>query len=354
MKRLLRYTILLVGLLVFTVLSIDAYVSYAVKKQVYGDIKELPHNRVGLVLGTSKYVSTGVQNLFYKYRIEAAVELYKAGKIDFILVSGDNREANYNEPATMKKDLVAAGIPERHIFLDYAGFRTLDSIIRSDAVFTAGVVTVISQRFHNERALFIANRRGIKAIAYNAQDPPGKYRAKVMLREKLARVKMVLDLLFNKQPKFFGDQVNIKDTGVSYKIDLKNYKAPSFEDYPMLDNDNISIKYLSKTVRNNESSDTRPYAEVCKDWTLNQEDVLGLLPHFKPINSVEWHHRYDVLQCAVQGTVLIDSVEYTFSINAGSYLSLSDGKGTYIYGCDEDNCEGMFLSSPWQDDEDAY
>jgi len=212
MKRLLKYTLILLALLVIFVVSVDMYVTYTVKKQVYEDIQTIGHRKVGLLLGTSKYVAGGRVNLYYKYRIEAAVALYNAGKIDFILVSGDNRRENYNEPWTMKKDLEAAGIPPGRIILDYAGFRTLDSIVRSYAVFDAGSIIVISQRFHNERALFIANRKGINAIAYNAQDPPQRLQIKVMIREKLARVKMLLDLVFNKQPKFYGDKVMIEDT----------------------------------------------------------------------------------------------------------------------------------------------
>lgn len=216
MKRLLKYTLILLALLVIFVVSVDIYVTYTVKKQLYNDIQTIGHRKVGLLLGTSKYVAGGRVNLYYKYRIEAAVALYKAGKIDFILVSGDNRRENYNEPWTMKKDLEAVGIPPGRIILDYAGFRTLDSIVRSDAVFDAGNIIVISQRFHNERALFIANRKGINAIAYNAQDPPQRLQIKVMIREKLARVKMLLDLVFNKQPKFYGDKVTIEDMTAKY------------------------------------------------------------------------------------------------------------------------------------------
>lgn len=225
MKRLVRYIILLVGLLVFTVLSIDAYVAHAVKQQVYDDVRTIAHNKVGLVLGTSKYVSKGRVNLYYKYRIEAAVELFNYGKIDFILVSGDNRKANYNEPETMRRDLIAAGIPEGRIFMDYAGFRTLDSIVRSKAVFETDDITIISQRFHNERALFIANKKGIKAIGYNAQDPPGELQVKVLFREKLARVKMLLDLLLNKQPKFYGKKIKVRDTTGNKKTETDTVSA---------------------------------------------------------------------------------------------------------------------------------
>lgn len=212
MKRLLKYTLILLVLLVVFVVSVDMYITYSVKKQIYNDIQTVGNRKVGLLLGTSKYVAGGRVNLYYKYRIEAAVALFRAGKIDFILVSGDNRRENYNEPWTMKKDLEAAGVPPGRIILDYAGFRTLDSIVRSRAVFGSDSIIVISQCFHNERALFIANHKGINAIAYNAQGPPRQLQVKVMIREKLARVKMLLDLLFNKQPRFYGDMVMIEDT----------------------------------------------------------------------------------------------------------------------------------------------
>lgn len=290
MKRLFKFILISLFFLVLVIFSIDAYVAHSVKKQLNNNIQTIAHNRVGLVLGTSKYVSKGVHNLYYKYRIEAAVELYKAGKIDFILVSGDNRTEQYNEPQTMKKDLIAAGIPERHIFLDYAGFRTLDSIIRSNAVFTAGAITIISQRFHNERALFIANRRGVQAIAYNAQDPPEKYQIKVLLREKLARVKMMLDLLFNKQPKFFGDKVDIKEEFIV--VDSIDNKPVSY----YLDNAQVSqlaVKFLNKefTPSDNDETDSllhlvltdndslRPFYRWCLNEVINTSDgALGEYP----------------------------------------------------------------------------
>lgn len=212
MKRLLKNILLLIAVLVITVLGVDRYVSKSVEQQLYDHIETIGHHKVGLLLGTSKYAAGHRINLYYKYRIEAAVRLFRAGKIDFILVSGDNRALSYNEPQMMKKDLVAAGIPEGRVVLDYAGLRTLDSVVRSDAVFGAVDIVIISQRFHNERALFIANRKGIRAVAFNAQDPPARFHIKVWIREKLARVKMMLDLWMNKQPRFFGDKIAIEDT----------------------------------------------------------------------------------------------------------------------------------------------
>ena len=182
---------------------------------VYNSVEEIPHNKVGLLLGTSKYVARGQLNLFYKHRIEAAHTLFSSGKIDYILVSGDNSTHYYNEPKKFKDDLISIGIPEDRIILDYAGFRTLDSVVRAKEVFGENAITIISQRFHNERALFIASSHNIKAIAYNAQDVSRKYGLKVHLREYLARVKVFLDILFNVQPKFLGDPIPIPNIASS-------------------------------------------------------------------------------------------------------------------------------------------
>ncbi len=205
---LLAFSVLL-GLAAAGVLAVDAWVTRSTKAYLFTDVAAVPHRRVGLLLGTAKYVAGGRINLYYKYRIEAAVALYSAGKVDFILVSGDNGRKEYNEPETMRDDLVAAGIPREKIFLDYAGFRTLDSIVRCKEVFGETGITVISQPFHNARALFLAQRKGFDAVGFNARDVTGAYGAKVQLREKGARVKMLLDLWFGKGPRYGGPRVII-------------------------------------------------------------------------------------------------------------------------------------------------
>jgi SanA protein len=110
----------------------------------------------------------------------------------------------------LKKDLIKRGIPASKIFLDYAGFRTLDSVVRCREIFGQHAVTIISQPFHNERAVFIARNKGIKAIGFNARDVNKYYGFKTQAREKLARGKMVLDLIFNKQPRFLGEKIIIQ------------------------------------------------------------------------------------------------------------------------------------------------
>lgn len=179
------------------------------KDQTYTDIEAVPYNKVGVVLGTSKYLTNGNENLFYRYRINAAYQLYQAQKVDFLLVSGDNGTHQYDEPTTMKNDLIQKGIPANKIYLDYAGFRTLDSMIRTKEVFGQQRFTVISQPFHNERAIAIAQWNGCYAVGFNAKSVSGRYGIKVYIREFFARVKMMLDLIFGKEPKFYGPKIDI-------------------------------------------------------------------------------------------------------------------------------------------------
>jgi len=172
-------------------------------------LSALPHTKVALVLGTSKYIAKGRPNLYYTQRIMAAASLYKAGKVEYLLVSGDNRKLNYNEPATMRRDLVAAGVPKEKITCDFAGFRTLDSIVRAKRVFGQDRLIIVSQRFHNERALFLAQASGVDAVGYDA-DESSTQSAKVALRENLARVQAVLDVwVLHTRPKFLGEHIAI-------------------------------------------------------------------------------------------------------------------------------------------------
>ncbi len=213
LKKIKFYKRLFVFILVSIILSIvisNYVVSYTVKTKVFESIDSIPHNNVGLVLGTNKYLTSGYTNAYYSYRIDAAVKLFEANKINFILVSGDNGNTRYDEPTTMKDDLIERGIPVSKIFLDYAGFRTFDSVIRANKVFGQQKITVISQKFHVERALFIANQNNIDAIGFVASKVSANYGFKTMVREKFARVKLMLDILFNKQPKFLGKKIEIK------------------------------------------------------------------------------------------------------------------------------------------------
>lgn len=191
-------------------LTCNKVITNAAENKTYWNVENIPKNRVGLVLGTSNKLVGGGSNPYYTNRIKATLELYRAGKIDFVLVSGDNGSLYYNEPNVFKKDLIKGGIPAENIFLDYAGFRTLDSMVRAKAIFGLDNVTVISQKFHNERAIYLAEKKGLRAIGFNADGISLHHGLKVQLREYFARVKVFIDLALNTQPKFLGEKIEIK------------------------------------------------------------------------------------------------------------------------------------------------
>lgn len=211
MTRLIWFFLLAILVVGLSVLLVDKTVAYTVKDKLYksGELQEVPKNKVGLVLGTTKILANGRLNRYYKYRIAAAAKLYEAGKVDYLLVSGDNKTKDYDEPTDMYNDLIKVGVPASRIYRDYAGFRTLDSVVRSKAIFGQEKITIISQAFHNERALFLARRNGIDAVAYNAKDVTLREGFKIRIRELLARSKMLLDLLSFKQPKYLGEPIQI-------------------------------------------------------------------------------------------------------------------------------------------------
>jgi len=197
-------------IIVLTIILNDLFISYSTQVQTFTTASSIPAKKVGLLLGTSKYTVNGEVNLFYKYRLQAAKDLYDNDKVEFLILSGDNSTQNYNEPYTMQQDLLELGVPEEKLFLDHAGFRTLDSVVRASKVFDEDNFTIISQNFHNQRALFIANNKNIQAIAFNAKDVPRQVSLRVFIREKLARVKTVIDLFFKVEPKFLGEKILIK------------------------------------------------------------------------------------------------------------------------------------------------
>ncbi|MEM5947393.1 ElyC/SanA/YdcF family protein [Spirochaetia bacterium 38H-sp] len=205
--------VFLLSVFIFIILFIiiaNCLVIRASEGKTFYNLESIKKNKVGLLLGTSRWDRDGRINLYFLYRIEAAIELYKAAKIDFILVSGDNKTINYNEPIEFKKELVKRGIPEERIFLDYAGFRTLDSIVRAKEVFGQKSITIISQQFHNYRAIFLATYKGIDAVGYNAKDVPISRGFGVQIREVFARTKALWDLIIGVKPKFLGEKIDIE------------------------------------------------------------------------------------------------------------------------------------------------
>ena len=208
-KFLFRLSLVLIAVGISLTFICNRIITNAAKDRLYTSVDQIPYSKVGLLLGTSRDGRNGHHNPYYDRRIAAALELLRAGKIKYILISGDNGRKTYSEPEMMRADLIAAGIDSTRIYLDYAGFRTFDSVIRLKAIFGQDSVTIISQKFHNERALYIAKKEGIYAIGYNAKDVGARQGLKTQMREKLARVKVFVDALFGTKPKFLGEPVLI-------------------------------------------------------------------------------------------------------------------------------------------------
>lgn len=177
------------------IISINMTMTQQTSAFIYTDLRKLPSKKTALLLGTAKSIAKDKKNYFYIYRIRAAAALFKAGKVKTILVSGDNGSQHSNETAAMQKDLIDAGVPAKHIVVDNAGFRTFDSITRAKEVFKTEDYIIVSQKFHLERALFIARKKKQKAIGFAAKDIEGTKAAyKMRLREYLARTKAFLDI----------------------------------------------------------------------------------------------------------------------------------------------------------------
>jgi len=215
-RRRHRGLLLVLGLLVALgagmLLGIDLVVSARGGDAVVDDIADVEPTAVALLLGTAR-THQGRPNQFYRARIEAAAALFHSGKVRGILVSGDNATRYYNEPIVMQKDLIALGVPAEFITLDYAGFRTLDSVVRAKEVFGVDRMIIVSQRFHAERAIFLARHFGIEASGLAAADPTTPGLMKVRAREVLARAMAVLDLVTGREPKFLGapETVRLRD-----------------------------------------------------------------------------------------------------------------------------------------------
>ncbi len=183
----------------------NLWVVNSTKAYVYTDYTKLPNHRVALVLGTSKKTTSGQPNDFFEKRMDTAAELYRMGKIDHFILSGDNRSVFYNEPVEMRKALASRGVPPAAITLDYAGLRTLDSVIRSKEIFGQDKIIIITQPFHSYRALFISHYYDIDAVAMATEGPAYETSVKVRVREYLARTKAVLDLyVFKTPPRYLG------------------------------------------------------------------------------------------------------------------------------------------------------
>lgn len=209
-KKIIGITLLVIAILIFTPIGFYKLVENKTADKLYNDVNSIPYNEVGMVLGTNPNTKKGNGNPYFYNRVDAVEKLYKAGKIKFILISGDNKTKDYSEPDAMRQILIERGIPKDVIYIDYAGFRTLDSVVRAKNIFGQTKMTVISQKFHNERSIVLGEWQEMDLIGFNAKDVEVKRsKYKTLIREGGARVKLYLDMLIGKEPHFGGNPIKI-------------------------------------------------------------------------------------------------------------------------------------------------
>ena len=220
--------ILFIGLLfiVSTIMLCHYIVVWNANGKIYTKIEDIPASDIGLLLGTPPQTRYGgMSNSFFNYRIDAAEALYKAGKIGYLLISGEDNSLNgLNEVQCMKDSLIIRGIPASVIFLDGKGLRTFDSVVRTNTLFGVKSFTVISQKFHNERAIYLAEHLNLdieKVQAFNAKSPTSKLSLLTYLREYLARVKMFMDI-------FLKDEIEVLDEKIDLNEVIHNYEFNEF------------------------------------------------------------------------------------------------------------------------------
>ncbi|MBK9176485.1 MAG: YdcF family protein [Flavobacteriales bacterium] len=205
--RFIRWGTVLLLVPVLTALAVDWHVRRAVTAGLHDDPSDLPPHSVALVLGTGPTNRDGRPNWYFRQRIEAAEMLLRTGRVEHLLLSGDNGHRGYNEPLAMRAALMDRGVDSTRITLDFAGFDTFDSVVRARKVFGQERFIIVSQRSHNERALYIAHHQGIDAVAFNAGASYGGSAGRI--REIAARMKMVGEFLLGTQPRYLGEPVTL-------------------------------------------------------------------------------------------------------------------------------------------------
>lgn len=191
-------------------IALDAWIGAQTSDACFDELDRVPAAPVALVLGCSPRLPDGRANLYFLRRIDAAVELYRAGRVQALIVSGEGRRADDDEPTAMKAALVAAGVPEERVYCDFAGFRTLDSVARADLVFGQRRIVVVSQRFHAERAVYLARERGMEAFGYCARAVGGFAGMRIRAREVVARAAALVDAhVLDTKPRFSGPRIEV-------------------------------------------------------------------------------------------------------------------------------------------------
>lgn len=200
-------TVLLLLIVVGTLL-LSKYIEAQSKERIFTDSDAIPPSYTAIVLGASVR-SDGNLSLVLRDRVESALNLYNEGIVERFLLSGDNGTLSYNEPRAMKKFLIERGVPEAHIYLDYAGFDTYDSLYRAKAIFEVDEAIIVTQKFHLPRAVFIADRLGLEYYGYVADQHAYAHESSNKNREMLANVKAYFEVLFHKEPTYLGEKIPI-------------------------------------------------------------------------------------------------------------------------------------------------
>jgi SanA protein len=266
--------------------------------KVFSDIDSIKYNKVGLLLGTTPQARiTKITNYFFIYRIDAAEQLYKAGKIEKILISGDEDSLDgINEPECMRDSLVARGVPASAIILDGKGYRTINSIVNANKVFGLKSFIIISQEFHNERAIYQAEHLGLdidNIQAYNAQMPETRRALITSIREYFARVKMFLDLFTYKEPVSYTENRVVSIDCSNDSVNLSN-NIKSFE---LVDSAGL-ISLVNTLVRHVDNNGNKRSVNIVKEekWMMNFRKKLcayydclkldGNIPDYAKVDTV--------------------------------------------------------------------
>ena len=205
-RRLLWLVLAGTLLLVLAIAVAEVWTRTLARGLCHNSPADCPPHSVGLVLGCSRTLANGRPNMYFTGRIQAAADVWHSGQVRGLIVSGDNRTHQYNEPDDMRAALVAKGVPAERIVCDYAGLCTYDSVARAHRIFGAQPLIIISQAAHAERAVAIARHLGIPATALNAPLVPVNRPTflKQWLRERAARVSMVFDFITFRRPRHLG------------------------------------------------------------------------------------------------------------------------------------------------------
>ena len=202
------WKVLLAGFL--TVAALNVWVELRASGRITAEAAAVPEAPVALVMGTSRLAPSGRINRHWQGRMDAAAALYKAGKVKHVIVSGDNRTADYNEPRDMRDALVERGVPTAAVTMDFAGLRTLDSVIRAGEIFGVKRCVIVTDDFHLPRALWLADRHGLETTGFCGPPLPWELSGKSRVREWLARVKAAgEEWILNRGAKHYGERVKL-------------------------------------------------------------------------------------------------------------------------------------------------